>query len=279
MIEQLKHRGAPFAVSCALHVSLVAGLILTQHWVSSAVALHPPVLPVQLVTLEAPAPTSPPEAPAPPAAPPTPPRLLAPPKAPVRAKDPPAARLEERPVLPPPSPIASAPTPTPAPAAPAPPPQIVARDVPPEPVAAPSATTIVTSPDGLPSPSGSSSPGDSAARAPRDVPTAPAPAGARTAAVGPDGITRYARPQGGYQVRPSYPAAPRRLGVQGTALLRVHVLADGRIGDVLVEKSAGHPDLDDAATDAVRRWRFDPARRGSEPVAMWVLLPVEFKLR
>ena len=111
---------------------------------------------------------------------------------------------------------------------------------------------------------------------------APAPAAAvigPSAAATPETVTRQARPQGGYQVRPSYPATPRRLGIQGTALLRVHVLADGRIGDVLVEKSAGHPELDDAATDAVKRWRFDPARRGSDAVAMWVLLPVEFKLR
>jgi protein TonB len=94
----------------------------------------------------------------------------------------------------------------------------------------------------------------------------------------PDGVTRTARPQGGYQVRPAYPSAPRRLGIQGTTMLRVHVLADGRIGDVLVERSAGHPDLDQAAMDAVRRWRFEPARRGPEAVAMWVLLPVEFRL-
>jgi protein TonB len=80
-------------------------------------------------------------------------------------------------------------------------------------------------------------------------------------------------------VRPAYPAAPRRLGIQGTTLLRVHVLADGRIGDVLVEESAGHRDLDEAAADAVRRWRFEPARRGTEAVAMWVLLPVQFRLR
>jgi protein TonB len=94
----------------------------------------------------------------------------------------------------------------------------------------------------------------------------------------PDGLTRTARPQGGYQVRPAYPSAPRRLGVQGTTVLRVHVLVDGRIGDVLVERSAGHPDLDQAAMEAVRRWRFDPARRGADAVAMWVLLPVEFRL-
>ena len=62
-------------------------------------------------------------------------------------------------------------------------------------------------------------------------------------------------------------------------MLRVHVLVDGRVGDVLVQETAGHPDLDQAAAEAVRRWRFDPARRGKDPVAMWVLLPVEFRLK
>jgi outer membrane biosynthesis protein TonB len=33
-----------------------------------------------------------------------------------------------------------------------------------------------------------------------------------------------------------------------------------------------------AATTAVRQWRFDPARNGTEAVAVWVLLPVEFHL-
>jgi protein TonB len=92
-------------------------------------------------------------------------------------------------------------------------------------------------------------------------------------------ITRHARPQGGYQVRPSYPASARRLGIQGTSLLKVQVLLDGRVGEVVVQESAGHPDLDQAAADAVRRWRFDPARRGADPVAVWVLLPVEFRIR
>jgi protein TonB len=101
----------------------------------------------------------------------------------------------------------------------------------------------------------------------------------KAAPAAPEAITQYARPQGGYQVRPAYPAGPRRLGIQGTTLLRVRVLADGRIGEVLIEKTAGHSELDEAAADAVRRWRFEPARRGTEAVAMWVLLPVEFRLR
>jgi protein TonB len=92
-------------------------------------------------------------------------------------------------------------------------------------------------------------------------------------------VTATAYPRGGYQVRPSYPASARRLGIQGTSLLRVFVAADGRVGDIVVQESAGHPDLDQAATAAVRRWRFEPARRGAEAVAIWVLLPVEFHLK
>jgi periplasmic protein TonB len=94
-----------------------------------------------------------------------------------------------------------------------------------------------------------------------------------------DGITRTAIPRGGYQVRPSYPASARRLGIQGTTLLRLYVDTEGRVAEVAIERSAGHQDLDDAAAQAVRRWRFEPGRRGSEPTGMWVLLPVEFRLR
>jgi periplasmic protein TonB len=79
-------------------------------------------------------------------------------------------------------------------------------------------------------------------------------------------------------VYPSYPATARRSGVQGTTHLRVQVLADGRVGEIVVEVSAGHPDLDRAATDAIRRWHFEPARKGPDAVATWVLLPVEFRL-
>jgi TonB family protein len=94
-----------------------------------------------------------------------------------------------------------------------------------------------------------------------------------------EGLATFARPLGGYQVTPPYPESARRLGIQGVAQLRFEVLPTGRVGSVLVDRSAGHPDLDRAAVDAVRQWRFEPARRGSEPVAVWVTLPVRFELR
>ena len=92
------------------------------------------------------------------------------------------------------------------------------------------------------------------------------------------GLTELARPLGGYQTTPRYPESARRQGVEGIATLRFIVLATGRVGQIAVARSAGHVDLDRAAVEAVRTWRFDPARRGKEAVAVWVTLPVRFEL-
>lgn len=246
-------RGLPITLSCLLHLGLAMVFVLGQQWATAAV----PVLPVQLVTLD---PRDEPkqEPPAPPAPAPRqrirPPRLIEPP----RPVEPPAVKAVEPP---PPIPVASAPVP----AAPGP-----VDSLPPSPSVEPAA---------VPGPPITTIAPPASPIRPSSMPAAPVTTAAKPPTIVPEGLTQYARPQGGYQVRPAYPAGPRRLGIQGTTLLRVHVLADGRIGEVLVETSAGHHDLDEAAADAVRRWRFEPARRGTEAVAMWVLLPVEFRLR
>lgn len=77
---------------------------------------------------------------------------------------------------------------------------------------------------------------------------------------------------------PSYPALARRLREEGRVLLRVFVTAEGRAGSVEVAKSSGHARLDEAALEAVRRWRFVPAKRGDEPVAASVFVPIAFSL-
>ncbi len=92
-----------------------------------------------------------------------------------------------------------------------------------------------------------------------------------------DGL--FVRPLGGYQVRPRYPESARRERIEGTTLLRARVNEHGRVEVVEVERSAGHAELDRSAVDAVRRWRFEPARRGEDAVAVWVLIPVKFELR
>jgi len=111
-----------------------------------------------------------------------------------------------------------------------------------------------------------------------DGPGKPAVA-SRTPDAGPGGsIVRAARPKGGYQVRPVYPEVARRAGIQGTTLLRIHIEADGHVSDVSVQRSAGHQSLDEAAAEAVRRWRFEPALNSAGPVSMWAVVPVEFRI-
>ena len=92
------------------------------------------------------------------------------------------------------------------------------------------------------------------------------------------GVTSFARPLGGYQTTPRYPESARTAGIEGTSVLRFVVLPDGLVGTINVEKSAGHPDLDRSAIEAVKSWRFEPARRGKEAVAVWVTIPVRFEL-
>lgn len=79
--------------------------------------------------------------------------------------------------------------------------------------------------------------------------------------------------------KPLYPHASRRLGEEGKVMLRVFVSADGEAKRVEIKHSSGFQRLDQAAEEAVARWRFMPARRGEQAVAAWVLVPIEFSLK
>ena len=78
---------------------------------------------------------------------------------------------------------------------------------------------------------------------------------------------------------PAYPAASRRLREEGRVVLRVLVEADGRASEVTIKTSSGFPRLDQAAENAVRRWKFVPARQGDDAVRAAVLVPIVFNLR
>lgn len=78
---------------------------------------------------------------------------------------------------------------------------------------------------------------------------------------------------------PVYPAASRSIGEQGRVLLRVLVSPSGEPEEVVVGTGSGFERLDLAALEAVRRWKFVPARRGVEAVTAWVIVPIQFTLR
>lgn len=78
--------------------------------------------------------------------------------------------------------------------------------------------------------------------------------------------------------KPVYPAISRRLGEEGKVVLRVRVSAQGASLAVEIKQSSGFPRLDAAARAAVEKWRFVPARQGSEAVEATVLVPLNFTL-
>lgn len=77
---------------------------------------------------------------------------------------------------------------------------------------------------------------------------------------------------------PVYPKSAQRQGLQGRVLLRVHVLANGQVGNAEIKQSSGKPVLDEAALAAVRGWTFAPAKKGLTAIDGWATVPIDFKL-
>lgn len=76
---------------------------------------------------------------------------------------------------------------------------------------------------------------------------------------------------------PGYPIQSRRLGEEGEVLLRVLVSSQGSPKQVELLRSSGFPRLDEAAREAVAKWRFIPGRLGGVAVEAWIEVPVTFR--
>ena len=80
------------------------------------------------------------------------------------------------------------------------------------------------------------------------------------------------------EVRADYTEQARRANLEGDVLLEIVVRRDGTVSDPRVVKRLG-AGLDERAVQAVRQWRFEPARRLGAPVDVIVEVSVEFRLR
>jgi len=78
-----------------------------------------------------------------------------------------------------------------------------------------------------------------------------------------------------------YPEAARQAGIEGTVILKIQILENGRSGQISVYKSSGSDLLDQAAVAAVTNWRFIPAkvRDTGQSIICSTTLPVVFKLQ
>jgi protein TonB len=254
------------AVSLVVHVAGAAAAA----WVGRPISLAPrPAVAIEVVRMPAPEPTAPP--PPPPRAKPAAPRIV-----------PPAPALKVAEPAPTMTPdLLDSPAP-PRAAAPSVEGTLVPSAMPssPWPVAgAPGGVGRLFAGGDLLVAPGPSTSGGGGGTATHGQGTAPAGAATSQVASTGTGLTSLARPLGGgYQVKPEYPEAAIRDRAQGTTVLRVEVLSTGRVGQIVVKRSAGHRALDRAAIDAIRQWQFEPARRGPTPVTVWATLPVNVEL-
>lgn len=63
------------------------------------------------------------------------------------------------------------------------------------------------------------------------------------------------------KIQPRYPAVAKKMGLSGTVRLQVVIASDGSVKETKV--IGGHPILVNAAVDAVKKWKFEPARSES----------------
>jgi TonB family protein len=77
--------------------------------------------------------------------------------------------------------------------------------------------------------------------------------------------------------QPVYTREAREARIQGVVIVEAVVDREGRVGSVRVLKSLPMG-LDEAAVEAVRQWRFRPATRSGEPVPVYYVLTVNFRL-
>ncbi|WP_430323267.1 energy transducer TonB [Pseudomonas aeruginosa] len=198
----------------------------------------PPKVPEMVIEFASPAPPAPPT----PEPPPPPPPPEPPPPEPPPEPEPP---VQEEAPKPAPKPVEKPkpkpkPVPKPAPPKPAPP-----APPAPAPTPAPPAPT---------------------------PPAAPAPAAPVKESAAISGLASLGNPP------PEYPSLALRRGWEGRVVLRIRVLPNGRAGSVEVTRSSGRKQLDDAAVEAVKGWKFVPAKRGDTPIEGFADQTIDFKV-
>lgn len=96
----------------------------------------------------------------------------------------------------------------------------------------------------------------------------------------------YAQPAGATAVSPpkliegaeaTYPAEARAAGLTGAPVLLLEIDTDGKVTVVKIAEPAGHG-FDEAAREAALRFRFEPARRGDQPIRSKIRYRYDFVL-
>jgi protein TonB len=79
-------------------------------------------------------------------------------------------------------------------------------------------------------------------------------------------------------VNPVFPASMRTAGRGGVVPLDALIGADGSVVFVRVVSANVHPDFAEAATEAVRQWKFTPTLLNGQPVEVLMTVTINFAL-
>jgi protein TonB len=105
------------------------------------------------------------------------------------------------------------------------------------------------------------------------LPAPPAPVKSAPIRVG----GRVKAPRQVYAPQPTYPVLARQAKIQGDVLLDTVIDPQGRV--VELKLVSGHPLLINAAIKAVSEWRYQPTLLNDEPVAIQLIVTVQFRLQ
>jgi protein TonB len=76
---------------------------------------------------------------------------------------------------------------------------------------------------------------------------------------------------------PKYPSSLKREGVAGVVAVIIVIDQKGLVSECAISKSS-HPDFEAPALEAVRAWKFKPAKKDGVPVKVRVTLPLRFNV-
>jgi protein TonB len=77
---------------------------------------------------------------------------------------------------------------------------------------------------------------------------------------------------------PAYPLAAKRRGIEGRVLVQAELDEHGLPSTVRLARSSGSEMLDNSALEAVKGWRFSPAKLGGHPVRTRIVIPITFQM-
>jgi len=92
-------------------------------------------------------------------------------------------------------------------------------------------------------------------------------------------VVKVSKPECYEKTQPYYPELARKAGIEGTVVMKIIIGTDSRIREVVIFKSPGKQfGFDDAALNAVKQWRCNPAMIDGRKMETEGVVSVNFRI-